>query len=727
MSDLSTQNIDDDEIDLVALFGMFYKRKFTIIGITFLATVIGVVIALISTPVYQADALVQLEENSSGGLALSSDLTDMLGGSAPESVAEIEILRSRMILGDVINTLHLDWSAEPKRLPIIGNLLKRVALADPEWGFISSYAWHDEIITLNWLKVPDSLLGEAITLTTLDDASYTVDLGFGSPLIGNVGELLQNDATGFSVMVSQLEGAPGRQFTLQQDHISDVLEGFRESLSVAEKGKNSSILRLTLKDEDGAHAVTILDQVLRVYLLQNLSRNAAEAQSSLSFIQEQLPEAQAQVRAAEDTLNAYKLSQDSVDLTFETLSMLEQSVQIEAQLNELALEEQELQKRFTQNHPVYETLLDSRKQLETRLAEIRTKTEALPKTQLEMLRLTLDLEVAQEIYVQLVSRAQELNVVKAGTLANIRIIDPALADPDEIAPNKKIIVLLAIILGFVSAIGFVLIRSFMTRGVEGTEEIEALGTSVYATISKAGTGDYSGGNKKGALKILAKEDPTSLAVEALRSLRTSLHFGMLEAEKSILMITSSRPGEGKSFISVNLATVMAQSGQNICLMDVDIRRGYLRRFFNVKKSTPGLTDVLAGDAVIEDVIIQDSDSGLYFIPAGKYPPNPSELLMHKGFAEVLEYLDNRFDMTILDTPPLLAVTDPIIIGKYVGMTLLVTKHLLTNIGEIKAALKIAENNSLKITGAVLNGYDAKKSTTSGYAAASYQYEYKSRD
>ena len=252
-----------------------------------------------------------------------------------------------------------------------------------------------------------------------------------------------------------------------------------------------------------------------------------------------------------------------------------------------------------------------------------------------------------------------------------------------------------------------------------------MGIPVYASISKVGSGDYNGNKKKGALKVLAKEAPTDLAVEALRSLRTSLHFGMLEAQRSILMVTSSRPGEGKSFLCVNLATVMARAGQNVCLVDVDIRRGYLRRFFGVEKGTQGLTDVLAGDALIGDMIQQAADSGLYFIPAGKYPPNPSELLMHKNFSEVLDYLDERFDMTILDTPPLLAVTDPMIVGKYVGITLLVAKHLVTNLAELKASMKTAETNGLKITGAVLNFYDATKSK-GVYGAASYQYEYKSR-
>lgn len=725
MTELPAVSSQDDEIDLRELFGLFYARKFTIIAITFLATLIGVAFALISTPIYQADALIQLEEKSSGGLALSSDLTDMLGGTAPQSVAEIEILKSRMILGSVIDKLNLTQVTAPKRLPIIGDFLTRYTLPDPGWAFLSTYAWHDEGIVLGRLNVPDDLLDVPLVLTHLGEGKFTVDLGSGSVLNGRVGISLADKPSGFTILVDRLTGDVGREFVILERFQIEVIDDLRKNFSISEKGKKSSILRLVLKGIRPEEATRILDQITKVYLLQNLSQNVAEAESSIAFINQQIPEAQSLVADAEAALNSFRQSQASVDLSFETRSLLEQVVQIEAQLNALELEEQELQKRYTQNHPVYQTLLDSRIQLQGQLAAIRSQTVDLPETQQEMLRLSQDLEVAQEIYLQMIGRSQELNVIKAGTLGNIRIIDAAQVQITPVAPNKKMIVLLSMILGGVAALGFVLLRSFITRGIEAVEDIEQLGIPVYATVSKVGNGKHSDMKGKGALKILAKEDPTNMAVEALRSLRTSLHFGMLNATSSLLLVTSSRPGEGKSFISVNLATVMAQAGQNICIVDVDIRRGYLRRFFGVEKSAKGLTDVLAGEALIEDVIQKDEDTGLYFIPSGRYPPNPSEILMNKSFDEALKYLDKRFDVTILDAPPILAVTDPVIMGKYAGMILLVAYFQKTRLPELKSAQKIFEANEIKITGAVFNGYDSKKSAY-GYATSTYQYEYKSR-
>ncbi len=718
-------NSSDNEIDLLELVLLFYRKKMTIFLITFLGAAIGIAIAFFSTPIYRADALIQLEEKSSGGMALSSDLSGLFSDT-PQSVAEIEILRSRMVLGQVINDLQLDISADPKRLPIIGNFLSRYEFSEPDISFISSYAWHNEAIELGFLEVPDMLLDEDITLTYLGGGAFEVKLDASAPIVGQIGQPLRRSELEFAILVNSITGQPGREYLVKKSGFANVLTEIRDQYSIEEKGKNSSIIQLSVQGPNPALAAQILKKIADVYLLQNVNRNAAEADSSLTFIEEQLPETEAKMREAESAVNAYKLSQDSVDLSFETMALLKQAVSIEAQLSQLDLEEQELKKRYTPAHPVYQSLLSSRAALQGQLEDVRLQSVELPETQLEMLRLTQDLEVAREIYLQLVSRAQELAVIKAGTIGNIRVIDTPMSFPKPIKPSKPLAVIISTVLALFIAAALVLIRSFMTKGVEGRDQIEALGLSVFGTVQQFGNGDL-GANKRGRdTPILAKTDPTNLSIEALRSLRTSLHFGMLDAKSSLLLFTSSRPGEGKSFLAVNLATVMAQSGQNVCLVDADIRRGYLRRYFGVPKSALGLTDVLAGDATLDDVIIKDPDTGLSFIPAGKYPPNPSELLMHENFATTCAALDARFEMTLMDAPPLLAVTDPVIIAKYSGMILLVVRHLFTQIGELNASLKVLDNNELKANGAVLNAY-SPKAANKGAGDYSYQYAYKNRD
>ena len=711
-----------DEIDLADLARKLLVRKWSILLITAAISTIGLIFAFLSTPIYQADALIQLEEKSGSSLAISSELSGLLSEDT-QSVTEIEIIRSRMVLGEVIENLRLNQIAAPRYLPVVGNFLTRYDIPDPDWGFLAPYAWGREDIQLGQLQVPDRYIGEAFTVTDTGNGTYNVVFG-AETISGKVGEVAESSDGQFKLLITALSGQIGREFFVKKTDFASAIQGLRNNLSVVERGKSSSILQVTFTDPNPAYAQAVLRSITETYQQQNLLRNAAEAEKSLDFIQEQLPQAQSKVQEAEEALNAFKLLQDSVDLSFETRAVLEQAVALEAQLNQLSLDEQELQKRYTQSHPLYQTLLDSRAQLERQLAEIRAQTSSLPQTQQEMLRLSQDLEVAQQVYLQLLNRGQELNVIKAGTIGNIRIIDDALASLRPVKPNKKMILAMAMVVGLVVAVVFTLLRNFLTRGIQSAEELETLSIPVYATIPKLANGWTDVAGKKREFKIAAKDDPTSVTVEALRSLRTSLHFGMLDAKTSLMMITSARPTEGKSFMSVNLATVMAQAGQNVCLVDTDTRRGYLHKFYGERKSGAGLTDVLAGTATIEDVIHQDPDSGLYYITCGKYPPNPSELLMGSRFQDVLKYLDERFALTIHDTPPLLAVTDPIIVGKYVSMILLVTRYDVTQLNEVRASLHRLETNGLKVSGAVLNAFDPRKANQK--YAMSYQYEYQTR-
>ncbi len=721
---LRSQPPENDEIDLLQLFATLYEGRHRIIAVTLAAIVLGFLYVLMAKPVYQADALLQLEEKSGGGLAVSADIAELFG-EAPEVPAEIEILKSRTVLTRTIENLALNITAEPRRLPVLGDFLRRWELPDPGFRFLRPYAWHEEEIAVSRLIVPRRLQDRTLILTALGEERYALDIGEGRVLKGRVGTLLSDAESGIELLVGRLIGAEGREFILNAAPVVSSLASLRERFSVSEKGRKSSILQLVLKGPDADEAVRILDEISQVYLLQNIARSAAEAEASLTFIRDQLPEAEARVQAAEEALNRFKEEQSSVDLTFEMRALLEEAVQIEAQLNALTLEEFELQKRYTELHPAYKTLIEKRTRLDQRLTEIRRQTSELPQTQQDILRRSQDLEVARQIYVQLLNRAQELSVLKAGTIGNVRIIDAAFSNGRPVAPRKRLVLTLAALLGLIGGSGLVLLRELLSRGIRSPDEIEALGVPVYATVptSEAAARTGSGKHQK-VLEIEARSDPTSPAVEALRSLRTSLHFGLVDTDTNIIQITSSKPMEGKSYIAANLATVSAQAGQTVVLVDADLRRGYQHKYFGLPRDTPGLSNILSGTAGIEDVLVRDPETGLYLITVGRYPPNPAELLMHPNFAKLLAELDRRFDLTIIDTAPLLAVTDPSIIAKYAAMILLVVRYHDVGARELAAAIKVLDRVGRKATGSVLNGFDMKRSS---YASSYiYQYDYASR-
>ncbi len=709
----------DDEVDLGQVVLNLWKGKHLIAGFTGVALALGVLAAVLTTPTYKADALLQLEERS-GMLALPTEMSDLLSND-PRTITEIEILRSRFILGQVIAAEHLDWEITPHTAPLIGSAVIRYDLPLPQLGVLRHYARRGESVGVDFLQVPPEWVEKPLLLTVSDRDRATIRLPDGTVHDLTAGQMLRLESAGFALRLGAITAAPGRIYDITQRDVKLLIKELRDGLSVAEKGRQSGVLEIQFKSADPERARRILAAVTEAYLRQNISRSAAEAESSLNFIESQLVEARANVDAAEAKLNLYKQEQLSVDLNFETESLLEQISTLEADLRALQDEEDKVRQLYTTNHPTYQQLLTQRARLEAKLTDLRGEVAHLPATQRDILNLTRDFDLAQEVYTQLLTRAQEVRVLKASTIGNVRIIDFAETARRPVAPQKAMIVALTTVFGLLAGLSFVLIRSWMRKGVQGAEDLEALGLSVFATINYTPEGDLQNA-RGGEMPLLSLTNPSNLTVEAIRSLRTSLHFGMLDAASRSLAVTSTAPGAGKSFTSANLAVVTAQAGQKVCLIDCDLRRGQLRKYFGVPKGNPGLSEVLSGQCRLEEALVEGPVPGLYFLPAGRIPPNPSELLMRASLPDLIAALDREFDLTLLDCPPVLAVTDPVIISRAVGATIAVIRHDVTPIGEINALTNTLKSSGVRLIGAVLNGFDPKRAK----AAHSYSYSYNTR-
>lgn len=712
---------DDDEIDLSQLVLTLWKGKVLIALATVLGIAVGAFVIANTNPTYQADALLQLEERT-GSLALPSSLSAMVDND-PRSVTEIEILRSRMVLGQAVADQNLDWRVEPELVPVIGTMLSRYhfPLIDPM--IPDRFIRPGESLVLEHLIVPPNWLNRDIEVVVLDGQDFQLTLPDGQQVEGVVGDRLTIDDSGFSITIQSLEAPPERRLTIRQLDEIRAIENLGSRLSVSERGRASGILEVRLSGEDRLGNARALNAIIEAYLGQNIARSAAEAESSLSFIREQLPQAERNLREAETELNAFRQQQVTIDLSLETQTILGQVTRIEGELAGLQRREDELRQRYNPAHPTYRALLDERERLETRLAELRDQVGALPETQRQILNLTRSVELAQRIFTELLTRAQEVEVLRASTIGNVRIVDAAAMGPLPIAPRKALILALAMVLGGMVGIGLVLIRNWMRKGIQDGSELEKLGLPVFATVNYSKDAD-TGGRRQGKLAILALEKKADLTVEALRSLRTSLHFGMLDARTPTLCVTSSHPEAGKSFLAVNLAIVAAQAGQRVCLVDADLRRGQLRRHFDVPRTQPGLAEIIAGTATAEETVVEGPVDGLFFLPSGRYPPNPSELLMRAEFSRLVEWCGQRYDLTIFDTPPALAVTDPVIVARNTGSTIFVARHDVTHPGEVEAAIKAFSTSGLRLSGAVLNGFDPRKAR--GRYGYGYRYEYKQR-
>ncbi len=472
-----------------------------------------------------------------------------------------------------------------------------------------------------------------------------------------------------------------------------------------------------------------LAAIADIYVAQNIQRQSEEARNSLSFLNAQVPIVHAKLSQAETLLNTYRTDRNSVDLSLETQSVLERIVNLETELNELSFTESEISRRFTPSHPTYAALLEKKAQLKNERVNLESKVESLPETQQEILRLQRDVTVTQEIYVQLRNKVQEMQISEASTVGNVRVLDEAEVFPTPVEPDKQLIVLLAILLGFILAVGGVLLRAIFNRGVEAPEQIEQIGLPVYATVPLSDEQQKLNRRIKGSMGrrysipavLLADRNPADISIEALRGLRTSLYFAMLDVDDKHLMIEGQAHQLVKALLPANLAAICAQAGQRVLIIDGDMRKGHIHSIFG-EMAEGGLSEVLAGRQRVEEMIRSvDGIDNLHYLSRGVAPPNPSELLVIGGFKQVLEKVSRYYDLIVIDSPPVLAVTDAAIIGAHVGTSLLVARFQLNPVREIELARRRLETAGVKVKGAVLNAVERKAAVAYGYGYYNYVY------
>lgn len=690
---------DRDEIDLSQLLARLFDHRYLIATVTLCFALVGGAYTFLATPVYRANALIQVEQNASS--ALMQDVSRFLPAVArTEASTEMALIRSRMVLGQTLIKRHLLVEARPLGLPLFGNTLQNMLRKTTP------------TVTVSRLDVPHTRLNTSLLLTVIDATRYRLQDSKGETIEGQVGQVIQG--LGVTLKVEAMDALVGDRFTLTRYSLQQALDTLRQALTVTESGKDGGMLSLSLTGTDPAHIEQTLNTLIEDYQAQNLARKSEESSRSLAFLKTTLPDVRQQLDLAEEKLNTFRETHQSVDLSLEAKSALDTLVSLESLLNEVTFKEAEISKLYTRDHPAYRALLEKRQTLWSERDVINQRVSQMPGTQQEILRLTRDVESGQALYMTLLNKQQELNITHASTLGNVRIIDTALVEPYPIAPRKSLIVLVAILLGGITACGSVLLYHLLRRGIETSEQVESLGLSVFAAIPHSMRQANSDENA-----VLALLDPTDLTVESLRGLRTSLHFARLDASNNVIAITGTAPGVGKSFICTNLAVVMAHAGLNVLLIDGDMRRGYLHKTFNVA-ATKGLSGILSGvyppSSALQRVERVD---GLTFISRGDIPPNPSELLMRPAFDDLLNWANKTYDVVLLDTPPILAVTDGIVACRHAGSVFLTARFEQTSLHEISLSAQRLAQSHIALNGVLINNVMRKASTAGRYSYYSY--------
>lgn len=740
---------NDNKYDLGEILAILVDNKWLIALVTGALLALGLIKALTDTPVYKADAMLQVQASSS---TLSSFEP---GGAVVKNevpvTAEIELINSRTVLGKAIKNLNLEIIVRPKYFPIVGDAIARSFDKDNQDGKVSSplfgqsqYAWGGELIKVDNLTLPPDLLDTPLTLITGDHGNFQLMHEDELILEGEVGKLankqIGNRQETVAIFVSVLRSRPNTEFMVMRYSESNALTQFKKNFEASEKTKLTRIVTLSLESDSPESAVRTLNEVVNIYIRQSVEQKSAEAQKTLEFLEKQLPLLKEQLDLATTELNAFRSRMGSIDLNIETQGLLDGVVKIKTEITLLEQKRDELRQRFTESHP---SVIALDKQIARLQGQINTqdhKIEVLPETQQVILRLSRDVQVDTELYTTLLNKSQTLRVAKAGTVGDVRVIDFAALPNEPIKPKKKLIVVLSFILGLFLGVALAFIGKALRRGVNDPDLIEnKLHIPVYATIphspdqeklSKKFKRNYKQENKEPV--ILALQNKDDLAIESLRSLRTTLHFAFLEAQNNIIMITGPSPGVGKTFVSVNLASVLADSGKKILLIDGDIRKGYLNKVLGVGREN-GLSELISNTMpshipTLDGSIHRIPSANFDFIATGAIPPNPSELLLHERFGKLLDVISKNYDHVIIDSPPILAVTDASIIGRLASATLMVVKSGQHPMRELEHSTKRLTQAGVHLKGIVFNDLPESSSRLGydygGYSRYTYQYSAK---
>ena len=721
-------NTTDDTIDLKELFFSLIAQWKVILLCVILSIICAVIYLRITTPIYSTDAMVQVEDSKSAASAallgnLSNAIPGGLGTQSPAD-AEIEILKSRMVLGKVIQNLNLDIHIQNNQDTLLNRLIEPNDHQVIYKNNLVIFKNDTSEFIIKKLDVPAYYRDQPLQLNFSPEHKFTLSHNGHIVFTGETNKAnIKNDQFGNWNIELFTKATFKQSFTVRKLSLPTAVNLVRSQYGVSEKGQKSGVIALSYNGTDKEHITHVLNNILSVYQSQNVERKSLESKQTLNFLDKQLPDLKKQLEASEIKFNQFREKYNTVDVTQESELLLKQNVELAKMKIELQQQQAELASKYTNDHPLMVAVNSQLAEIDKKTSEMTQTIKKLPETQRLYLQLYRDVKVNTELYTALLNSYQQLKISEAGEIGNVRIIDQAIEPVEPIKPRSLIVLILSLLIGGFIGVLIALIRNLLKSGIKNALQLEReFSLPVYATVPRSPLQENRIRllRKKKSIPILAVNHGHDIAVESLRSMRTAIHFVFNSAKNNLIMISGPAPEVGKSFISTNLATVLTQAGSRVIIIDADLRRGYIHKYFNLDIQ-PGLSDYLSAGQALDSVIRQTNVPNLSVISRGKSPTNPSELLGSENFKDMLTQLSEQFDYVIIDTPPVLAVTDGIIISQYTGVNIVVARHSKTQIKELEITLNRFEQAGSKVDGFILNDIQRNVGDSYGYK---YHYAYK---
>ncbi|GAB00124.1 MULTISPECIES: polysaccharide biosynthesis tyrosine autokinase [Acinetobacter] len=721
---MSQNTNTEDTIDLKELFFALIAQ-WKLIALCIILSLVFALLYLRATPnTYSVDALVQVEDSKGASAALLGDLSQMIDQKSPAQ-SEIEILKSRLVLGSVIQALHLDINISSTEDTFSHRLFNKVDYSTEYTPKAVIFNDGGKSFDIKQFDVPNHYIDKRLSLSFKNNSFSLTDLKTDEVVLtAPLNQLNQiNTKYGLWKIAIFSKDSFDSDYLVKKSSLPISVNTILTNYSVAERGKLTGILGLNYQGQDKEHITKVLNSILSAYSAQNVARRSAETAQTLKFLDEQLPELKKQLDDAEREFNKFRQQYNTVDVTKESELYLTQSITLETKKIELQQQQADLAAKYTSEHPAMREINAQLAALNKQISDLNGTLKRLPDLQRQYLQLYREVEVKTQLYTALLNSYQQLRIAKAGEIGNVRIVDTAVEPVEPIKPKKLQILILSIFLGGFLGTLLALLRNMLRTGVKDSTQIEReFDLPVYATVPRSPVQEtrISILKKKKSIPILAVKHSDDIAIESLRSIRTAIHFALASAKNNIIMIAGPAPEVGKSFISTNLATIFAQSDKKVLLIDADMRRGYMHKYFDVDIK-PGLSEFLSNQVALDQVIHQTEVNGLNVITRGKSPTNPSEMLGSQKFKALLDELSQQYDHIIIDTPPILAVTDGIIISQYAGVNLLIARYSKSQMKELELSLNRFEQAGVKVNGFILN--DIQRTAGAGYSY-NYAYAYK---
>ena len=718
----------------------------------------------LTTPIYNISATVLIkDEKKGGGASMSSDLEKMgLEGfisSSSNVDNEIEVLRSKSLAREVVNNLglfvtYMDEDEFPSKelyhtSPVLVSLTHQEADKLPGR------------MEINMILQPTGVLGVQITVGEKEYRKQFDKLPAVFPTDEGTVAFFANNDTLSAVCPENI--TKERHITAFINRPFSVLKEYVNSLSIAPTSKTTSVVVISLENTNTRRGRDYINKLLEMYNINANNDKNEVAQKTAEFIDERIGIISKELGSTEQDLENFKRSAGITDLSSEAQIALTGNAEYEKKrvenqtqinlvmdlqrymkgneyevlpsniglqdaasvgaidrYNQMLVERKRLLRTSTENNP---TIIN----LDTSIRAMRTNVQATLDATLKGLQITKEdlareasrysrrindaptqerqfvsiarqQEIKSGLYLMLLQKREENAITLAATANNAKIIDEALADDNPISPKKTIVYLAALVLGVGLPVGVIYLIGLTKFKIEGRADVEKL-TSLPVV------GDIPLADEKtGSIAVF--ENQNNLMSETFRNVRTNLQF-MLENGKNVILVTSTISGEGKSFISANLAISLSLLGKKVVIVGLDIRKPGLNKVFNIPKKEHGITQYLTNTTANLMDFVQPSDinKNLFILPNGTVPPNPTELLARGGLEKAIETLKANFDYVILDTAPVGMVTDTLLIGRVADLSVYVCRADYTHKAEFTLINELAENNKLPNLCIAVNGLD----------------------